>query len=146
MSFIGRILWRIRGVRIGRGTVLRRNVELRRGTRIGRDCYIDSQVISSGDVTVGDRVTLRYGVILARGCTIGDDAYLAPRVMFNNLDHTRRAIGGATIGPNCFVGTHAVIGAGLTVVSGTTIGACSLLTRDIQQPGIYVGVPARRIK
>lgn len=132
------------GVKIGPGTVVKNFVELRKGTVIGENCYIDSRVSSSGECTIGDNVTLRYGVIVARGCEIGDDCYICPRVMFNNLDAGQNSIGGAKIGKGCFVGTHSVIHHGITIGEGTTVGACSFVSKDIDG-GTWVGIPARRL-
>lgn len=133
------------GVTIGEGTTVGSFVELRPGTWIGRDCHIDSYVVTSGDCTIGDRVTLRYGTVIARGCEVGDDCYFGVRVMTNNLDHNREAIGGACIGAGSFVGTHAVLAAGIEVAPGTVIGAGAIVTRSIERPGTYVGIPARCI-
>jgi acetyltransferase-like isoleucine patch superfamily enzyme len=68
-------------------------------------------------------------------------------VMFNNLDHNREQIGGAKVGPRCFIGTHAVIGAGISIAENTIIGANSLVTKDItERGGVWVGTPAKRIR
>lgn len=137
-------------VQIGEGTVIRNHVEIRSGVRIGRACYLDSQVVCTGNAEIGDRVTLRLGVIVARGSRIGDDSYLAPRVMFNNLDAERHSIGGAHVGERCFIGTHTVLHHGITVADGTTVGAMSFVNRDIPPDTsggrvLWVGCPARRI-
>ena len=126
---------------------LRSYVELRTGTMIGSDCYIDSGVRSSGKCHVGNGVTLRYGVIIARGCRIGHRSYICPQVMFNNVDHEGNQAGGATVGDDCFIGTNATIGAGITIAPRTVIGAKALVLKDIKDPGgVWVGIPARRIK
>jgi acetyltransferase-like isoleucine patch superfamily enzyme len=130
---------------IGAGSRVGSFVELRAGTRIGRDSVIDSYVVTSGDCTIGDRVTLRYGTVIARGCVIADDCYLAVRVMTNNLDHHRNAIGGARVGAGCFIGTHAVLAAGIVVAPNTVVGAGAIVTRHLAVPGTYVGIPARMI-
>lgn len=131
------------GVEIGGGTILKSFVELRAGTVIGRYCYIDSGVKSSGDCVIEDDVTLRYDTILARGCHIGAGSYLCPRVMTINLDHRREEVGGAHIGMRCFIGTHAVLQAGITLVDGVIVGACSLVTKSCLDAGVYLGTPAR---
>ena len=132
---------------IGARVRLRSHVELRPGTWVGDDCYVDSGVKSSGQNRIGNNVTLRYGAIIARGCDIGDGCYICPLVMTNNIDHHGNQIGGAKVGKGCFIGTHAVIGAGITIAPDTVIGACALVTKDITEPGgVWVGVPAKRIK
>ena len=134
------------GVEVGVGTEIKNFVELRSGTVIGENCYIDSGVKSSGNNWIGNGVTLRYDTIVARGCDIGDRSYICPQVMFNNVDHTGLQVGGAKIGVDCFIGTNATIGAGITICDNVVIGAKSLVLKDILIPGVYVGIPARRIR
>ena len=97
------------GVEIGDNTVIKNFVELRENTIVGKDCYIDSRVSTSGNCEIGNNVTLRYDSIIARGCKIGDNTYVCPRVMTNNLDTEKIQIGGAIIGENCFLGTNTVL-------------------------------------
>lgn len=131
------------GVTIGAGTEIKNNVEIRKGTAIGDNCYIDSGVIFSGDCKIGDKCTLRYGVIIARGCKIGNKVYMAPRVMTNNLDAGKNSIGGATVGDNCFIGTHTVLQHGITIAPNVAIGAMSFVNKDITESGTYKGIPAK---
>lgn len=133
-----------RGVKIGAGTRVRSYVELREGTVIGENCYIDSYVVSSGNCRVGNNVTLRYGAIVAQGCDLDDAVYFAPRVMTNNLDHERRAVGGAHVSKGVFVGTHAVLAAGIKILEGVTVGSGAFVSRSLTEPGVYVGIPARK--
>lgn len=133
-------------VEIEKGTRVRSFVELRPGTRIGEGCYIDSGVKSSGRNVIGDRVTLRFDAIIARGCNIGSDTYVCPQVMTNNLNHEGEEIGGAHVGPGSFIGTQTILDAGIQVSPRTVVGAAALVTSSIVEPGIYVGVPARKVR
>ena len=44
------------------------------------------------------------------------------------------------------MGTGAHILQGLTISDDTIVGAGAVVTKDITEPGTYVGVPARKIK
>ncbi len=132
-------------VEIGDDTVLKNYVELRSGTRIGKGCYIDSRVSSSGQNYVGDNVTLRYDTILARGVSVGDNTYICPRVMTNNLNKEQDGIGGAHIGRDCFIGTNVVLQYGVKVCDNVIVGSMSFVNKDIVEPGVYVGVPAKKM-
>ena len=131
---------------IGAGTELKSHVELRQATAVGTGCYIDSGVKSSGKNRVGDEVTLRYDCIIARGCDIGDRSYICPQVMTNNVDHNGNEIGGAHVGVDCFIGTNVTLGAGLKITANTIVGSKAMVTRDIEEAGTYVGVPAKPIR
>ncbi|MCF7824328.1 MAG: hypothetical protein K9N35_09180 [Candidatus Marinimicrobia bacterium] len=131
---------------IGEGTVVKDYVELRSNTVIGKNSYIDSRVSSSGACTIGDRVTVRYDSILARGVEVGNDTYICPRVMTNNLDTKKEQIGGAKIGKKCFIGTNAVIQHGLKIEDNVIIGSMSFVNKNCVADGVYVGLPARKIR
>lgn len=131
---------------VGENTIINNYVELRKGTVIGKDCYIDSGVCVTGKANIGDRVTLRNNVTVARGSEIGDDTFIAPNVMFNNLDSEGKKIGGAKIGNKCFIGTGSILHHGITICDNVTIGMNSVVNKSIFEPGTYVGTPAKRIK
>ena len=49
------------------------------------------------------------------------------------------------IGNDVWIASDARILAGVTIGDGAIIGACSLVTKDVEPYGIYVGVPAKKI-
>jgi acetyltransferase-like isoleucine patch superfamily enzyme len=58
-----------------------------------------------------------------------------------NVDHRL-----VRIGRHCIVGSGSVILPGITLEEGSAVGALSLVTKNCDSFGIYVGVPARFIK
>ena len=141
------------GVKVGDNCIIRSYVELRSGTIIGNECYIDSGVKSSGDCVIKDNVTLRYDSIIARGAIVEDNVFISPQLMTENLDHRGESIGGAHIGTGewdgkttyrVFIGTNVTLAAGIEICSGTIIGTKANVRKDIIEPGVYIGNPARR--
>ena len=61
---------------------------------------------------------------------------------------TRGAVvaGRARIGRNVFVGAGAVVIDSISVCDDVVIGAGAVVTSSIDEAGVYVGVPARRMK
>lgn len=51
-----------------------------------------------------------------------------------------------TIGSDCWIGGNTVIMPGVTIGDGVTVGASSVVTRDIASYSIAVGSPARVMK
>ncbi|MDO5573761.1 MAG: CatB-related O-acetyltransferase [bacterium] len=49
------------------------------------------------------------------------------------------------IGNDVWIASDVRILAGVTIGDGAIIGACSLVTRDVEPYGIYVGIPAKKI-
>lgn len=51
-----------------------------------------------------------------------------------------------TIGRNVILGAGCVVLPGASIVAGTAVGAMSLVSSPITEPGIYVGIPAKKKK
>lgn len=128
------------GVEVGDNVEIGNYVLLKPGTKIGNDCFIDSYVRSSGDNIIQPNVTVRFGATLCRKLSVGNGSFLAPNVMTIFEDKS------IVIASNVNIGTAAVLGPGVSICAGTTIGALSFVNRDITVPGTYGGVPAKRIK
>jgi len=134
------------GCKVGNNVKLGNFVLLKPGTVIGDDTFVDSYGKSSGQNKIGSNVTLRFNATIAREVTVGDGAFVAPNVMTIYSTHENVTVGGTVIGAGAYIGTNAVIGPGIKIAAGSIIGALSFVNKDIEQPGIYVGAPARKIK
>ena len=51
-----------------------------------------------------------------------------------------------TIGDVCWIGAYVTVLPGVHIAKGCIIGACSVVTKDTEANGLYVGNPARKIK
>lgn len=129
---------------VGDNVTIKDYVRLAKGTKVGNNVYIDSGVKSSGMNKIGSNVTIRYDAIISREVTVEDDVFISPQVMTIYSTHKGQRIGGIVIGKGAFIGTNATIGAGVKIGAGVVIGAKALVTKDCLEPGVYVGVPARR--
>jgi len=124
--------------------VINNYVELRKGTVIGENCYIDSGVCVTGDAIIGNNVTIRNKCVIARGSKVGDRTFIAPQAMFNNLDTEGTKIGGADIGKDCWIGTNVTFQHGVKICDNVVVGAKALVQHDITESGTYLGIPAKR--
>ncbi len=50
-----------------------------------------------------------------------------------------------TIGDRCWIGARAVVLAGVTICDDAVVAAGSVVTRSIDEPGMYAGIAARRV-
>lgn len=108
-----------RKTEIGAGTVVLANAVVNTGAQIGRHCIINS------------------GAIVEHDNIIGDYTHLSPRV----------ALGGTVeIGSNVHVGIGATVINGVHITDNCAVGAGAVVVKDITEPGVYVGVPAVKIK
>jgi acetyltransferase-like isoleucine patch superfamily enzyme len=143
---------------IGAGTSIWNQAQVRERARIGVGCVIGKNVYVDFEVVIGDRVKVQNNASLYHGVTVEDGVFIGPHVCLTN-DRLPRAInpdGSAKTDADWEVGpirirTGAALGAGSVVVPGVTVGrwalvgAGSVVTADVADYALVVGNPARRI-
>lgn len=117
--------------------------------------------IISPNALVNDDVAMGNGVVVMDGAIINTGAKLGVGVIANThctIEHDVTLADwvhiapGATISGGVTVGRFSMIGAGATVIEGrnipaeTIIGAGATVVHDLVEPGVYAGIPARRLK
>ena len=124
------------------------------GCRLGDDVFVGPFVEIQRDVTVGDRTRIQSHAFICELVTIGDDCFISHGAMFiNDLFHEggpapsgRRDLWRATeIGSDVSIGTNATI-LPVNICDNAVVGAGSVVTKDITEPGIYAGNPARLMR
>lgn len=140
---------------VGAAKVRKRIVEKFAGSQVKFATLIDPSVLVSKRVTIGEgtiicagtiiTVDIKIGnhVIINLDCTIGHDDVIHD---FVTIYPSVNVSGNVELGECCELGTGTQIIQGKTVSPGTIIGAGSVVVRDIEESGTYVGSPARRIK
>lgn len=103
---------------VGRGTFVAPYSSILLGAKLGNHCIVETYCLISHYVELGNNVILHSGTMIAGRTTIGDNS------MFNFKSSVLNR---------------------LTVCSEIEVGAASTVTKSIDQPGFYVGTPARRI-
>lgn len=106
-------------VEIGEGTVVMANAVINSSAKIGRHCIINTGAIVEHDNILSDYVHLSPNVALA---------------------------GMVSVGKSTHIGTGACSKQVVNIASNCIIGAGSVIVRDINESGTYIGVPARKIK
>jgi acetyltransferase-like isoleucine patch superfamily enzyme len=120
------------------------------GCEIGADCFIGPFVEIQKDVRVGRGTKIQSHAFVCELVTIGEDCVISHGVMFiNDLFQTGspargdKALWKATkIGSHVSIGTNATI-LPVSICDHVVIGAGAVVTKDITEPGIYAGNPAR---
>ena len=143
---------------IGPGTSIWNQAQVRERARIGAGCVIGKNVYVDVDVVLGDHVKVQNNVSLYHGVTVEDGVFIGPHVCFTN-DRVPRAINrdGSPktdadweVSP-ILVRRGAALGANSTILPGVTIGrwamvgSGSVVTRDVRDHELVAGNPARRL-
>ena len=142
--------------RIGAGTRIWHQAQVREGAVIGAQCNIGKGAYIDRDVVLGDRVKVQNRASIYRGVTIENGVYIGPHVSFSNdrypravnPDGSAKSDGDWELVPT-LVCEGASIGAGAVVLPGVTIGrwalvgAGAVVTRDVPEQALVTGNPAR---
>lgn len=138
------------GVIIGEGTKIWYFCHIQEGARIGKKCSLGQNVNVSNNVKVGDGCKLQNNVSLYEGVELEDDVFCGPSCVFTN-DLTPRAKypKGRAAYKKTLIKRGASIGANATVVCGHTVGewamiaAGAVVTSNVPNHALMMGVPAR---
>lgn len=92
-----------------------------------------------GGLKVGAYCNIAAHCVLA---TVGHD----PAVAGKPMALAPAKMGPITLAEDVWLGANVTVTANVTIAKGCVIGANAVVTRDTQANGIYVGVPARRLR
>lgn len=139
------------GVQIGENTRIWHFCHIQKGASIGNNCSMGQNVNISNNVKIGNGVKIQNNVSVYEGVELEDYVFCGPSCVFTN-DLTPRAKypkGSAGYKPT-LVRQGASIGANATVVCGHTlgkwclIGAGAVVTTDVLDHALMLGVPAKQ--
>jgi acetyltransferase-like isoleucine patch superfamily enzyme len=123
------------------------------GCKIGNDVFIGPFVEIQKDVTIGDRTKIQSHSFICELVDIGQDCFIGHGVMFiNDLFSTGTpARGDKSLWKKTKIGDSVSIGSNVTmlpveVCGNVVIGAGAVVIKNITEPGVYAGNPARLIK
>lgn len=120
---------------------------------LGDDCFVGPFVEIQKGVVVGARSKVQSHAFICELVSIGDDCFVGHGVMFTNdvfaaggPARGRRELWRSTrIGHRVSIGSNATL-LPVDICDDVVIGAGSVVTKDIVEPGIYAGNPARKMK
>jgi acetyltransferase-like isoleucine patch superfamily enzyme len=120
---------------VGAGSFVGPFVEIQEGARVGARCRIQSHAFVCSLVTIGDDCFIGHGVMFINDLFRSGGPARGDRTQYHRT----------LIGSRVSIGSNATI-LPCSIADGTVIGAGAVVTKDIREPGVYAGNPARRIR
>ena len=123
------------------------------GCEIGDNCFIGPFVEIQKDVVIGNNCKIQSHSFICELVEIGNHCFVSHGAMFINdlFQKGGPAQGDKSLWKKTRIGNHVSIGTNATILpvsitDNVVIGAGSVVTRDLLEPGIYAGNPAKLIK
>jgi UDP-2-acetamido-3-amino-2,3-dideoxy-glucuronate N-acetyltransferase len=134
---------------IGAGTRIWHFCHVMSGARIGRACVLGQNVFVAGGAILGDRVRVQNNVSIYDGVEVEDDVFLGPSCVLTNVATPRAEIRRRGRFEATRIRRGATIGANATLLCSVTVGrhafvaAGAVVTHDVRDYALILGVPGR---
>jgi len=106
-------------------------------SQLGKGVFISAGAAVNSLSSIGDGVIINTGAVVEHECEISNFAHICPGAVL---------AGNVKIGELSFIGSNSTVIQGVQICNNVIIGAGSTVVRDIKEPGVYVGTPAKKIK
>ena len=103
---------------------------------VGEGSIIMHNAFVNANTTIGVNTIINTGAVIEHEASIGDHTHISTGAYVN---------GGCNVGDRVFIGSSSVIAHNLTITNDVVIGAGTVVIRSINEPGTYVGNPARKV-
>jgi sugar O-acyltransferase (sialic acid O-acetyltransferase NeuD family) len=103
---------------------------------IGENTLVSANAVINPMVKIGIGSIINSGAIIEHDCEIGDFAHIAPGAIL---------AGNVKIGEMTFVGANASVKQGVSICNNVIIGIGSVVIKNIDIPGVYIGNPAKKL-
>ena len=143
---------------IGTGTRIWHLAQIREGASLGENCNIGRGAYVGPEVVLGDNCKLQNHALVYEPARLGDGVFIGPAAVLTNDEYPRAVIPdgrlksgddwtavGVVVGDGAAIGARAVCVAPVTVGRWALVAAGAVVTKDVPDYALVVGVPARRI-
>jgi len=142
--------------KIGQGTKIWQNSQVLAGAEIGKNCTIGHNCFISGRVKIGKGVKLESNVDVWDLVTLEDYVFVGPSAVFTNDPNPRARYPKkqypkygqwrpTLVKKDASIGANAAIVCGVTIGQAAFIGAGAVVTKDVPDYALVVGVPGKPV-
>lgn len=138
------------GARVGNDTKIWHFSHVLSGAKIGERCIFGQNVSVAGGTIIGNNVKVQNNVSIYEGTVIEDDVFLGPSCVLTNVTNPRsqvlrKALYETTLlKRGCSVGANATIVCGITIGRYAFIAAGAVISKNVPDYALIVGVPGRQ--
>lgn len=119
------------------GTVIHPSAVVSAYAAVGAGTVVMPGAVINAGAVLGNHCIINSGAVVEHDNRLADYVHISPNA----------ALGGTvTVGEETHVGIGACVRNNVHICGGCTIGAGAAVVKNIVEPGVYVGVPARKIK
>jgi acetyltransferase-like isoleucine patch superfamily enzyme len=123
------------------------------GCKIGSNCFIGPFTEIQKDVNIGPNSKIQSHTFICELVDIGAHCFIGHGVVFINdlFSNGGPARGNKSLWKKTKIGNYVSIGSNVTILpvdicDNVVIGAGSVVTKSINEPGIYAGNPAKKLE
>ena len=138
-------------IKIGDNTKIWHFTHVLSGTVIGKSCSFGQNCVVGPNVTIGSGVKVQNNVSIYEGLEIQDSVFLGPSMVFTNIINPRSFIvrkeefKKTLLKKGCSIGANATVICGNNIGRYALVGAGSVVSKDVKDFALVVGVPAKQI-
>lgn len=103
---------------------------------VGSGCFVAAGAVIGPSAQVGIGVIVNHGAVIDHDVEVGAFSHIAPNASLG---------GHAKLGQRVLIGSGAVVLPSIVIADDVIVGAGSVVNANLQEPGTYAGIPARKI-
>ena len=116
-------------------TVIHPSAQIALGVMLGEGSVVMANAVINSAAAVGKHCIVNTAAVVEHDCCLADFVHVSPHATL---------CGAVAVGENTHIGAGATVIQLMKISNDAVIGAGAVVVRDVFEPGIYVGVPARK--